>query len=268
MDARVAGGLRWGMVDDVPLDPALEWKLRAAAVPLAIGLAFAFHAWPTGHWLQRTFLSMMVHELGHAVTAWWCGFAALPTVWKTLIPETRSTAVSLIVLAIAAWIAVRGWREQRTPWLVVGLALAAIQFVATIGTSVHHAQEAIVFGGDAGAMVLGTLLMLTMFAGPESRLRTNHLRWGFLVIGAAALVDTFGTWLAARHDPGAIPFGEIEGVGLSDPSKLDEVYGWTDQQIVHRYLGVAIACFVALAAAWLYATYAAYGVRDRPSEND
>jgi hypothetical protein len=255
------------MVDDVPLDPALEWKLRAAAVPSAIGLAFAFHAWPTGHWLQRTFLSMMVHELGHAVTAWWCGFAALPTLWKTLIPETRSTAVSLMVLAIAGWIAVRGWREQRTPWLVVGLGLAVIQFVATLGTSVPHAQEAIVFGGDAGAMVLGTLLMLTMFAGPASRLRTNHLRWGFLVIGAAALVDTFGTWLAARRDTSAIPFGEIEGVGLSDPSKLDEVYGWTDHQIVHRYLGVGIACFAVLAAGWLVATYAAYRERHRASEN-
>ena len=52
-------------------------------------VALAFHAWPTGHCLQRTFLSMMVHELGHAVTAWWCGFGALPGLWKTLIPETR-----------------------------------------------------------------------------------------------------------------------------------------------------------------------------------
>ena len=251
------------MADDVPLDPALEWKLRAVAVPSAIGLAMAFHAWPTGHWLQRTFLSMMVHELGHAVTAWWCGFAAVPTVWKTLIPETRSPVVSLVVLAIAGTICVRGWRAQRTAWFAVGLALAVAQFVATLGTSVRHAQEAIVFGGDAGAMVLGTLLILTMFAGPESRLRTNHLRWGFLVIGAAALVDTFGTWLAARHDTGAIPFGEIEGVGLSDPSKLDEVYGWTDHQIVGRYLGVGIACLVGLTAAWLRATYAEYRERRR-----
>lgn len=245
------------MSDDVPLDPALEWKLRAVAVPAAVGIALAFHASPTGHWLQRTVLSMMVHELGHAVTAWWSGFAALPTVWKTLIPETRSAVVSLGVLALEGWLVVRGWTERRSAWLAAGLALAALQFVATLGTSVHRAQEAIVFGGDGGAMVLGTLLMLTFFAGPQSRLRTNHLRWGFLVIGAAALVDTCGTWFAARRDPDVIPFGEIEGVGLSDPSKLDEVYGWTVPQLVHRYVGVGVACFVALAAAWLYFTYAA-----------
>lgn len=245
------------MSDDAPLDPALEWKLRAVAVPAAVVLAFAFHAWPTGHWLQRTFLSMMVHELGHAVTAWWCGFAALPTVWKTLIPETRQPFISLIVLGLEGWLCVRGWMTQRTSWMVVGIGLAALQLAGTLGASVHRAQEAIVFGGDAGAMVLGTLLMLTFFAGPESRLRTNHLRWGLLVIGAAALVDTFGTWSAARASTDAIPFGEIEGVGLSDPSKLDEVYGWTTRQIVRRHWNVGIACFVALAAAWLYFTYRA-----------
>jgi hypothetical protein len=235
-------------------DRALEWKLRAAAIPAAIGLAFAFSAWPTGHWLQRTFLSMMVHELGHAVTAWWCGFAAFPTLWKTLIPETRSAIVPLALLGLEGWIFVRGWRLQRTAWTLVALALAGLQLVGTLGTSVGRAHEAITFGGDAGAMVLGTLLMLTFFVGPASRLRTQQLRWGFLVIGAAALVDTFGTWWTARSDPDAIPFGEIEGVGLSDPSKLDEVYGWTTQQLVHRHLSVGIACFVVLAAAWLYFT--------------
>ena len=49
------------MVDDDPV----EWKLRAGAIPGALLVALAFHAWPTGHFLQRTFLSMIVHEVGH-----------------------------------------------------------------------------------------------------------------------------------------------------------------------------------------------------------
>ena len=259
-----------GMPDAASLDPVPEWKLRAVAIPAAVGLAFAFHAWPVGHWLQRTFLSMMVHELGHAVTAWWCGFAALPTVWKTLIPEARQPLLSVIVLGLEAWLCVRGWTANRVGWVAAGLGLAVVQFIATLGTSVGRAHEAITFGGDAGAMVLGTLLMLTMFSRPESRLRTNQLRWGFLVIGAAALVDTFATWSAARADPDAIPFGEIEGVGLSDPSKLDEVYGWTTHQIVQRHWSIGIACFIVLAIAWLHFTRAARltpraSTRSRPS---
>ena len=75
--------------------------MRAIAVPAALALAVAFHAWPTGHWLQRTFLSMLVHELGHAVTAWWCGFAALPGLWKTAIPDARGVAAPVLVLALS-----------------------------------------------------------------------------------------------------------------------------------------------------------------------
>lgn len=246
-----------GMADDVPLDAALEWKLRAAAIPAAIVLAVAFHASPTGHFVQRTFLSMMVHELGHAVTAWGCGFAAIPTLWKTLIPESRSALVSLLVVALAGFVCVRGWSARRWWIAAAGAGLGVLMLAGTLELSRDRAQEAITFGGDAGAMVLGTLLMLTFFVGAESQLRTNQLRWGFLVIGAAALVDTFSTWWTARSNPDVIPFGEIEGVGLSDPSKLDEVYGWTTHQIVHRYVVVGVACCLVLAVAWAYFTYAA-----------
>lgn len=234
----------------------MEWKLRGAAIPVAIGLALAFHASPTGHFLQRTWLSMIVHELGHAVTAWWCGFAALPGLWKTLIPETRSVIVPLLVLAGEAALVYAGWVTRRRVLIAAGVALALAQAAGTLGTGPHHAQAAITFGGDAGAMVLGTLLMLTFFAPADSRLVTNHLRWGFLVIGAAALVDTLSTWVS-----GPIPFGEIEGVGLSDPSKLTEDYGWSTEQLVHRYQVVGIACCVVLAAAWAYFTWASRTAR-------
>jgi len=233
----------------------MEWKVRAAAVPAAIGLAVAFHAWPTGHFLQRTFLSMMVHELGHAVTAWWCGFPALPTLWKTMIPEARGVIVPLVLLAGEAALVYAGWITRRRALIAAGVVLALAQAAGTLGTGPHHAHAAITFGGDGGAMVLGTLLMLTFFAPADSRLVTNHLRWGFLVIGAAALVDTLSTWWAARSDSDAIPFGEIEGVGLSDPSKLAEDYGWTTEQIVHRYVVLGVACLLVLAAAWAYFTW-------------
>jgi len=245
--------IRWSAVRE----DELEWKLRAIAVPAAIALAFAFHAWPTGHFLQRTFLSMILHELGHAVTAWWCGFAALPGLWKTMIPETRGVIIPVVIAAAEVAAIYVGWTTRRFALAAVGAVLAIVQIVGTLATGPHHAHAAITFGGDAGGMVLGTLLMLTFFAPADSRLVTNHLRWGFLVIGAAALVDPFGTWWAARTDESAIPFGEIEGVGLSDPSKLVEDYGWTTHQIVNRYVIVGIACFVAIAAAWVYFTRAA-----------
>ncbi len=239
-----------------PDSPQLEWKLRACAIPAALVLAIGFHAWETGHFLQRTFLSMMVHELGHAVTAWWHGFTAVPTVWKTLIPEARGLLAPVLVGALEAGLIVWGWKTERYRILAIGLGLGVLQLVA-LGRTTVQAHELITFGGDAGAMILGTALMMTFFAGPESRLRTNHLRWGFLVIGAAALVDTLATWWAAQRDPDVIPFGEIEGVGLSDPSRLTEDYGWTVRALVHRYTTVGALCLVALGVAWGWSVWTA-----------
>jgi ABC-type sugar transport system permease subunit len=111
----------------------------------------------------------------------------------------------------------------------------------------------ITFGGDAGMLVLGAALAATFFAPRGSHLHVSWLRWGFLVIGAVAFADAAATWWAARTDWDAIPFGEIEGVGLSDPSKLFEDHGWPVRVLVRRYLAVAAVAGLAFAAAWAWA---------------
>ena len=220
--------------------------------------ALVFHAWGTGHFMQRTALTMPLHELGHAVASWWSGFAAIPTLWKTMIPETRGLVAPVVVGAIAVALVYFGWRAERIALWVTGLAVGAIAFAgnAMISTTTAHAM--ITFAGDGGAMVLGTLLAMTFFVGPDSKLRAGGLRYGLLAIGAAAFVDTFSTWWSARTNEDVIPFGEIEGVGLSDPSKLHDVYGWTTSQLVGRYVTLGAICLAALVACWLYAVRASY----------
>lgn len=244
------------ILDAAPAESPREWKLRAGALPTAIVLALMFHSCDTGHFVQRSALSMPLHELGHAVTGWFCGFAAVPSLWKTLIPESRSVLVPAVLAAGNAFLVWRGWTSQRTWMCVVGLALGALQLVAYTSRA-DTAAVAFTFGGDAGAMVLGTLLMLTFFVGPGSRLRAGGLRFGLLAIGAAGFVDAFATWWTARHDPSVIPFGEIEGVGLSDPSKLTEVFGWSQAQVVDRYVTLGTLCLLVLAVVWLWQTLAA-----------
>ncbi|HEY1587119.1 MAG TPA: hypothetical protein VGH63_15595, partial [Polyangia bacterium] len=80
---------------------AFERKARTAAIPVALAVAALFHAFPLGHFLQRTFLTMMVHEIGHAVTAWWCSFGAFPFLWRTMIASERGPVTFLAVAAAA-----------------------------------------------------------------------------------------------------------------------------------------------------------------------
>jgi hypothetical protein len=233
-----------------------EWKLRAGAVPTAIVLALLFHSCETGHFAQRSALSMPLHELGHAITAWWCGFSAIPTLWKTLIPESRGLVMPVAVAALEGFLVWRGWVSGKNAVFALGAGLGVLQFFAYTSTP-DTAHMAITFGGDAGGMVLGTGLMLLFFVPEGSKLREHHLRYGFLAIGAAGFVDSFATWWSARSNPDAIPFGEIEGVGLSDPSKLVEDHGWTDAQVVDRYVTVGTACAIVLVVVWLWATWSA-----------
>jgi hypothetical protein len=237
-------------VDD-DIDHRLEWKLRAIAIPAAFVLALVFHAWSTGHWLQRTFLTMVPHELGHAITAWWSGIVAFPSLWKTLIHESRSVVMIVLVGGAIAGLAVYAWRAQRNGLVGVAIVLAAGQVLLTTSEPAT-AQAAIAFGGDAGAMVIGTLLVLAFFT---ERARRGAVRWGLLVIGAAAFTDTFATWWSARTDERAIPFGEIEGVGLSDPTKLRDVYHWSTHAIVGRYVALGAGCLLVIAAVTAWAAW-------------
>ena len=243
------------MVDDEPDDlvPALEWKLRAWAIPTALVLAVLFNRSPTGHMVQRTFLTMIPHEVGHALTGWWCGFTALPGLWKTRIPEFRETIAPLVIAALEVGLAVVGWRRDRMWLVVIALGLGVLQFLGTTCDS-DTAHLAAIYGGDGGAMVIGTVLILAFFAPAGSKLRAGALRWGLLVIGAAAYVDTAMTWWRARADHDLIPFGEIEGVGLSDPSRLAEA-GWSAGQIVSRYVLLAGACLAVIVGAWVWQTW-------------
>lgn len=250
------------MVDETPERERHEWKLRAGSVPIAFALALAFHGCNTGHFMQRTALTMPLHEVGHAITAWWCGFGAIPTLWKTLLFESRGVFVPLVIAAFNAFVLWRGWTSQRMGLFGLGLALGALQWLGTTSKS-ETAAAAFTFGGDAGAMVLGSVLVIAFFVGPGSRLRAGGLRFGLLAIGAAGIVDTFATWWTARRDSDAIPFGEIEGVGLSDPSKLVELHGWAVQQLVDRYVLVGELCLVVIAAVWAWSTWDAWRTRAR-----
>jgi hypothetical protein len=234
-------------------DPALEWKLCVAAIPAALALALAFHVLTPG--LQRVFLGMPVHELGHAVSAWFCGYFAVPTLWKTLVAEERGFVAPLALAGALGYGMYRAYLAEKLYLVALGGALLVVQGIGTLVIQERTAEMLFTFGGDGMGMVLAAALMATFFFGKRSQLYKGWLRWGFLMIGAAAFTDMFATWWAAQSDSGAIPFGEIEGVGLSDPMKLVEEHGWSTKVMVRRYVMVGLLCLLGLAVIY------AWGVR-------
>ncbi|TMA14368.1 MAG: hypothetical protein E6J86_08750 [Deltaproteobacteria bacterium] len=229
----------------------LETRLRTWAIPGALAGAFLLVSTGAGRFLLRIFLSMWVHELGHASTAWLCGFPAFPGPWLTPMAESRSPFFGFMVFGAIAAGAFWAWRRERWRLCAALAGLLAVQLFCTVALSAATAKQLIVFMGDGGCLVLGSLLMLTVYAPEESALKRGWLRWGFLGIGAGAFVDVFVQWWASRTDFDRIPFGMNEGAGLSDPSVLSETFGWSTDQIVHRYVALGCVCLAVVAVAYL-----------------
>jgi hypothetical protein len=236
------------MTDWEAEDEALERRVRIWAVPVALLAMRLLVATSVGHFLVRTFLSMWVHETGHAVSAWLCGFLAFPGPWFTPIAAERSRVFTLL-LAVAMGVGARWlWERDEKPLAMGLVGLICVQVACSLFVAEPAARAFFIFMGDGGAMILGTLLVATVWWKPAKQ---GWLRYGFLVIGAAGLIDPLATWWAARTDPDAIPFGMNEGQGLSDPSHLSEDFGWPASLIVSRYVTLGVVCLCALALLWV-----------------
>jgi hypothetical protein len=236
-------------------DPQTEFWFSAAAIPAVLLVAIVFQSMEWGRFFQRLLFTMPVHELGHAVTAWLCGFGAIPTIWVTITMEHRGFIAPLAVLAAVAWMLYRGWQIESRALLAAGGLVLLLQAIFTLGLNAHTARSLIVFGGDGMGLVLSILLMGSFFFGKDTQLYKGSLRWGFLVIGAGAFVDINATWWLARRDSSEIPYTTRDNGMESDALKLVNEFGWTESALVHRYILACVACMAVLALVY------AWGVR-------
>lgn len=240
---------------DVIDDPQTEFRMCVAAIPGMLLLGVVFHHFEWGSWLQRLLFTMPVHELGHAVTAWLCGFGAIPTVWITHVMEERGFVAPLAVFAAIAWTIHRGWQAEDRRLLLAGALTLLLQAVCTLGLHEDTARALIVFGGDGMGMALAVLLMGSFFFGRDTQLYRGSLRWGFVTIGAAAFVDISATWWLAHRDRTEIPFMTRDNGLESDALRLVNEFGWTEAALVNRHILACLACIFVLALVY------AWGVR-------
>jgi len=170
-------------------DARRELKYRILALPSALLVARLVAG--TGLRMAAGILAMVLHESGHAITAWLTGRWAVPLLWVTPHGEQRSWYIVLALTAAIVFGGLKAWKAQRWGWVVAAGVVLILQVIALC----LPAGALIVFLGDGGAMVLATILMATFYAPRESALYKNWgLRWGLLAIGTLSFVHVFLLW--------------------------------------------------------------------------
>lgn len=231
-------------------DAVRELKCRIFALPVTLLMAFLIAR--TSLRMAAAMLAMVLHESGHAITAWLTGRWAVPLLWVTPHGQERSWGIVFLVSAAIVFGGFLAWKLERWAWVVAAGAVLVLQLIALSSP----AEAMIVFFGDGGALLLATILMATFYAPRESWLyKSWGLRWGLLGVGALSFMHVFLMWTGPLED---LPFGEIEGVGPSDPSLLTEMYGWSVLRMVDRYVHLGTACLAFLLALYLWGLLSAY----------
>ena len=204
---------------EIHKEASREFIYRLLALPLA--LLAAYWVTGTGFNMVAGMLAMVVHECGHAITAWLAGRWAIPTFWFTMMGENSSWFMVLLVTGGILFAGYQAWRRRQWGWVCACAAILVLQM--NILSMTANRGAVVIFAGDGGALVLATILMGTFYAPCDSALgRSWGLRWGLLIIGTLAFMHVYRLWSGPWDN---IPFGEIEGQGPSDPTLLTEMYG-------------------------------------------
>ncbi len=256
----LAASLDADLSSQAATSPATEFKYRLLALPLALLLARWLTA--TGFRIVANMLAMVVHECGHAITAWLVGRWAIPTFWVTIMGQTKSWFLVLIVMGGLIFGGFLAWKARRWGWLCAAAAVLLLQINLLSAPAIMQGAL-VVFAGDGGAMVLATILMATFYAPRNSALyKSWGLRWALLLIGALAFMHVYRLWSGPWEN---LPFGQIEGGNMSDPTLLTGMYGWSVVQLVDRYLLLAKVCFTAMGAMYVWGLVTAYLAMRSPS---
>lgn len=193
------------------------------------------------------FLEMWLHESGHAITGWLCGYNSLPTAWFCI----RGDRGHWISVVIGIGIVVYGYaayRWARWFWVVISALVLALLIAGNLQTDAHSSLL-ISFWGEGGAYVLATICMMTFYSRPDSHIARQQVRWGLLIIGAIAFCFVYTHWSGGFENIANI-LEDTDERGPSDQRTLMLVYGWSVFKIVHSYWNLGYACLVALAGAY------------------
>lgn len=133
------------------------------------------------------FLASLVHEMGHAAFAWFCGMPAFPAIaLDGHAAAMHGEQSPLLVLLVALALAMAAWRWLQGPARWIAGALVAVGYPAL---ALSGAKEVLhLFAGHAGELLFATLALWKTLDGGFTKSRLER-----------ALYGTVGWFLVGRN---------------------------------------------------------------------
>lgn len=228
-----------------------EIQTNIYGLPMAFLIAFAINFINPLAW----FISMWVHECGHATIAWFSGYRAMVTFAGTIISFDRSLFVYFGILILIGLTFYSAWKEDKKTTMIICIVFAIIQFVLTWQTSYSTYRMLLYFAGIGGEFYLSTLLIIAFYWRLPEKFYWEFWRFFALIIGATTFWGNFTKWHRISKGKADIPWGTFwggRGDSGGDLNILNNEVGWSANQIINTYNILGFMCFLVIIVTYLY----------------
>ena len=221
------------------------------ALPIAFCIASVISIFEPLTW----FISMWIHEFGHATIAWLSGYRAMVTFGGTVTSLEKSWFVYggiLFLLALCLWY---GKKEQKKFVMIVAVILAVVQFLMTWMISQPTYRMFLAFGGIGGEFYLSTFLIVAFYFNLPQKFYWEFWRYIALIISTITFWSSFWKWHHIQVGQEAIPWGSFwggRGDSGGDLNVLAGEFGWNSWQIITTYSFLADICLLIIISFYLY----------------
>lgn len=233
------------------LEAEAEIKTHRFAFLLVGAIALAFSFSPILVW----FISLWIHELGHASIAWFSGYRAMITFAATIVSYEHSLFVYFGILFLLILTGFSLWKEQKKNSLIVVVILIIIQFILTWVIPRKTYEMLLAFGGIGGEFYLSTLFIISFYWELPKRLYWEFWRFVMLTWGGITFWGSWIKWRQIAVGKEQIPWGTFwQGRGDSggDLNILTDQHGWTINQIINVYNTLGTVCLLIIIIVYFY----------------
>ena len=236
-------------------------RVQTLVLPISLALGFILSKLGFISALLWYFVTIPLHEIGHAVGAWLGSRFALPIgafipmAGFTMMGEDRSTLVGAMLIAGIVALGLWGRKRRTGVLLVLAIILLATWSRWTFFASPEEWRRFSVWTGVGGEFFLSTFLIVLGFYELPARMHWDFFRMPAIFYGGMGFAASYSRWLAIRAGRAKLPMGSFLSGGSDsngDMERLIQVHGWTTDRVIRSYVELGTACALLIAAHWIY----------------